>query len=139
MKISTNLKQLKATSTEAYHYINGMNLVESMTTDFEAALGGDVFIIENADELNAVMEQYKGKIDHWDATEDCTYITALSITNNTGGPTFLIPKELWTERHSELYQEKFSQDDSYGDHDETNYDPYAGCDTFETYQDDVPF
>ena len=114
-------------------HLRTYDLVPSDGALLENYLGGDVFIPETTEEANQAIASY----DWDDVAEDATgtYWVCFSATNNSGGPTYFIRKDLnsnipYIYDEGELYNDDVS---------EVNYDPYSGCDTFETYPDDTPF
>jgi len=109
-------------------YLRGLTLVPSDGARLELFLGGDVFLAEDAADAEFIYNSTV--VDHWEWLPDGTHIVLVQITNNSGGPTYVIPEEFAVE----------PQDDEPSDDvSEINYDPYSGCDTFETYPIDEPF
>jgi hypothetical protein len=65
-------------------------------------LGGDVFIVECCEDLAKVLWDHRTSImdisrpkhfDYEDRTENFAFVA--NMTNNAGGPTYVIPKEFW--------------------------------------------
>ena len=131
MIVTQNMNHLKKYSQEAYdHMTYSMREAEDFHTEsFMRYLGGNVCIIEDMSDLNG-LDITEDDVKEW--TAEATYRVVFQVNNNTGGPTFFIPSELWHEWNTDH--------EDYPDVDETNYDPYAGCDVFERNDlDDIPF
>lgn len=126
MKIAHTLNELAGVHDLAanYLFLSMHTAADPLNASFMEFLGGDVHVIETQEDANAALEQYDMDVVH-----HCDgYVMCFSINNNSGGPTFVFPTDLYRE-----------QTPTEVDVDETNYDPYAGCDVWEYSNDDVPF
>lgn len=72
------------------------------------SLGGHVHIVETADDFMTMIDDY-GHLEQADLVANCLedkrYIEAVYLNNNAGGPTFLIPVELYEMMTAKAKQE----------------------------------
>jgi len=118
MKSYNSLADLKEAPEAIYKYYESLCKDIDLTgDDFEAELGGSVHIVEQAEDLKEISSNYEKEegdyfslLEHpglfdwcgWDTiidnAEDCgfkgDYFFIFYATNNSGGPTFWIPREI---------------------------------------------
>jgi hypothetical protein len=123
MKISQNLSDLRALDHELYrHFLTKVSLY-AWDDSFQTSLGGDVFIAESKEEAIGFLD---AGYDYREFSPSANYVCIFQINNNSGGPTYVVPAEYFPEEQWEP------------DVDETNYDPYSGCDVYDR-SEDIPF
>lgn len=106
MLVVTNMQQLKDI-TEKYRIANFTHRIEELNKeydidpgdDFQNTYGGDVIIVENAGEDTIAIPLMYSTVDfekeNWDSLDICdNYLTVFIATNNSGGPSVLIPMSI---------------------------------------------
>jgi len=120
-KLASNLEELKnANIPEVYDKIyNGLityepdpeDLKQFLKDSFEFLLGGDIFLVESAEDLSEILTpmvksynespsyyNLKEKASHFDICEICgDFVYVLLCTHNGGGNTYLVPLEIANE------------------------------------------
>jgi len=139
MKTAFNMSQLAKLCPAGHDYLFLSMHEAPEGSTFMRILGGNVYLVETQTDLSGVLMRNTMDVIH--LTPDGEFVIAFSFNNNTGGPTWLVPAEVWeaNDRAQELFSVEAYLNPPEGDVDETNYDPYAGCDTFERDYDDIPF
>lgn len=106
MLVVTNMQQLKDI-TEKYRIANFTHIIEELNKeynidpgdDFQNTYGGDVIIVENAGEDTIAIPLMYSTVDfekeNWDSLDiRDNYLTVFIATNNSGGPSVLIPMSI---------------------------------------------
>lgn len=114
MKMFRTMEELKeAPQFIQDHYSSIMDDIYSETGDnmaheeFQYSLGGDVFFIESVDDLKQIQTnhtnpetgEYFSILDVSDSYDYCEwhdedYVNIFYVTNNAGGPSFWIPRDI---------------------------------------------
>ena len=131
----TSLKQLKDFSKELYDHFSALNLVPNDLADLDVYLGGYIFVAEGPEDVRWLQENLHGRVDHYSESPEGSYMCMTNISNNSGGSTYCVHYEDWCTALDPLVGDDDVVDPNGPDLDsvdETNYDPYSGCDTFET-------
>lgn len=103
--------ELKKAHGDIYGYLSGvleeMTVSEDVTT-FDASLGGDIFVVETIEDLQAIeshavrggdlcIDKLSDTACVFDICEwvlDGKFLEIFIATNNSGGPTYYIPREI---------------------------------------------
>jgi hypothetical protein len=89
---------------DRYHPTLANHIAEDLPDDclhetFMWSIGGDVFVLEDASEWDYLDSESRFEFDVWEEVND-EWIMAVAINNNSGGPTYFIPKFIITEEHT---------------------------------------
>jgi hypothetical protein len=120
------LQDLKGYDKSLVDYIEGF--MKSVVDEpheqalFMPHLGGNVLMVESKEEFQKMFADYGSEPEIFRQLDH--HMAYGYITNNSGGPIFIVSNDLYDE----IQGTRNDIDDSV---DETNYDPYAGCDTFD--------
>ena len=96
-----HLFDLKLVSDELFNYFETMIAASDYNEEFEYLFGGKLYIIQSISELSEIKGVSNSSlleaVDQYDIaeyTENEAYAIFVYITNNSGGNTYAIPKDI---------------------------------------------
>jgi hypothetical protein len=105
MIIYKNLEELKAADKNIYDNICDCVFPSDVKSEFMLIFGGDVHVIETAEDLSQIsvggVSLTDAVVEGFDVAEyvgtGAEYIMFVTINNNGGGPSYFIPKAVYDQ------------------------------------------
>lgn len=90
MRFYDNIRSM-STAVDIQEYICSTLVIPSIDTSFMQQLGGMVFVADNGLEVAAILKNNNNQFDS--VTDYGDYMVCWVCNNNSGGPTYFLPKE----------------------------------------------